>query len=323
MSSSTDSVVRSIAESMDSIPVGPETKEPWLPDQAELESTSLPWYEEKSSNLRRGLIALPLASIPSISTNWIWTSCFQSRGSSPLFANTLREVLQCSRASEGGPPVILRVQQKRVERMGKTALLTTLHERPEEGSSGTAAPDAIKVMKKMKAPSSAEKEARHQKKKGAPPPRRKPPPLPRCANHPLYRDAPSADNPSPTREERPASTPPVRIRAIPEVPSSEAGPRTEAGPGRAPALNIVEDSLVVSPSGSVAMSLLCNLIPDRDVARVRNAPDYEAVGLFAAQFAAVFLICPRSHSILCVCTLILYFDADNGLGWYWGTSVLI
>ncbi|KZV44790.1 peptidase [Dorcoceras hygrometricum] len=87
----------------------------------------------------------------------------------------------------------------------------------------------------------------------------------------------------------PSPTPPMRVLTIPEVPSSMVGPRTETGHGRAPALNIYEDSLVVSPSGSVVTGLLCNMIPNRDVTRVRNATNSEVVGLFAAQFAAVEL----------------------------------
>ncbi|KZV24778.1 hypothetical protein F511_34207 [Dorcoceras hygrometricum] len=92
-------------------------------------------------------------------------------------------------------------------------------------------------------------------------------------------------------------TTPVTAKAIPEVPSFEVGPRTETGPRRAPALNIFEDSLVVSPSGSVAMGLLCNMIPNRDVAWVRNATNAEVVGLFVTQFAAI--------SCLSVCFMIL------------------
>ncbi|KZV53509.1 hypothetical protein F511_40466 [Dorcoceras hygrometricum] len=52
MSSSTESVVRSVSNSIDSIHGSPEVKEPWLPDRAELGSSRAPWYEKKSSNLR-------------------------------------------------------------------------------------------------------------------------------------------------------------------------------------------------------------------------------------------------------------------------------
>ncbi|KZV20947.1 hypothetical protein F511_40096 [Dorcoceras hygrometricum] len=52
MSSPSTTPVSSTAASIDSVPVSPETKEPWLPDQAELGSSQPPWYEEKSSNLR-------------------------------------------------------------------------------------------------------------------------------------------------------------------------------------------------------------------------------------------------------------------------------
>ncbi|KZV51345.1 hypothetical protein F511_14129 [Dorcoceras hygrometricum] len=52
MSYLSDSIVSSTAASLDIVPPSPETKEPWLPDQAELGSSKPPWYEEKSSNLR-------------------------------------------------------------------------------------------------------------------------------------------------------------------------------------------------------------------------------------------------------------------------------
>ncbi|KZV20041.1 anaphase-promoting complex subunit 6 [Dorcoceras hygrometricum] len=52
MSSSTESLVRSVVNAIDSNPKRPEVKGPWLPEQAELGSRNAPWYEEKSSNLR-------------------------------------------------------------------------------------------------------------------------------------------------------------------------------------------------------------------------------------------------------------------------------
>ncbi|KZV18492.1 hypothetical protein F511_25338 [Dorcoceras hygrometricum] len=42
-----------------------------------------------------------------------------------------------------------------------------------------------------------------------------------------------------------------------------------------------------SPSGAVATGLLCNMISDRDIARLRSATNSEVVGLFAAQLAAL------------------------------------
>ncbi|KZV50851.1 hypothetical protein F511_27617 [Dorcoceras hygrometricum] len=68
MSSPSTTPVSSTAASIDSVPVSPETKEPWLPDQAELGSSQPPWYEEKSSNLRRATRSLPVrdwAYVPS------------------------------------------------------------------------------------------------------------------------------------------------------------------------------------------------------------------------------------------------------------------
>ncbi|KZV50339.1 hypothetical protein F511_36712 [Dorcoceras hygrometricum] len=52
MSSPSTTPVSSTAASIDSVPVSPETKKPWLLVQAELGSSQPPWYEEKSSNLR-------------------------------------------------------------------------------------------------------------------------------------------------------------------------------------------------------------------------------------------------------------------------------
>ncbi|KZV33904.1 hypothetical protein F511_26268 [Dorcoceras hygrometricum] len=52
MSSSTESVVRSVANSIDRTHGSLEVKEPWLPDRAELGSSRAHWYEEKYSNLR-------------------------------------------------------------------------------------------------------------------------------------------------------------------------------------------------------------------------------------------------------------------------------
>ncbi|KZT75397.1 hypothetical protein F511_47578 [Dorcoceras hygrometricum] len=63
MSTPTDGPVSSTVESVDSVPVGPETKEPWLPNQAELGSSNLPWYEEKSYTLK-------FSDIPLIKEKW-------------------------------------------------------------------------------------------------------------------------------------------------------------------------------------------------------------------------------------------------------------
>ncbi|KZV47687.1 myosin heavy chain-related protein [Dorcoceras hygrometricum] len=105
MSSPNDSRVSSTAASLDSVPSNPETREPWLSDQAELGSSNPPWYEEKSSNLRssdipfikekggclttlrsfflvptRGLTVLLGAFTLSMLTSWRWVSGFLSRG---------------------------------------------------------------------------------------------------------------------------------------------------------------------------------------------------------------------------------------------------
>ncbi|KZV35524.1 hypothetical protein F511_21360 [Dorcoceras hygrometricum] len=106
--------------------------------------------------------------------------------------------------------------------------------------------------------------------------------------------------PAPTVKKRRAPTPPIPtieersdpmpVIVIPEVPSSKVGPTTEMGPGRALALNLFEDSLVVSPSGVVATRFLCNMVLDRDAARLRGAINSDVVGLLAAQFAAKFTV---------------------------------
>ncbi|KZV28504.1 hypothetical protein F511_15584 [Dorcoceras hygrometricum] len=56
MSSPSDTIVSSTVASVESVPASPEVKEPWLPDQDEL--ASVPWYEEKSSNLKLSDIAV-------------------------------------------------------------------------------------------------------------------------------------------------------------------------------------------------------------------------------------------------------------------------
>ncbi|KZV49376.1 hypothetical protein F511_10916 [Dorcoceras hygrometricum] len=162
------------------------------------------------------------------------------------------------------------------ERMSKAAMVSALQEEIEGGSSGVAAPP-VKVAKKRKASTPTEKEARRQKKKGA---------------------SASEARPAPTTKMRRASTPPVQTRkerpeptsviVIPEVSSPRRGPTMETGPGRVPALNLFEDSLVVSPSGAMATGFICNMVPDRDISRLRGTTNFEAVGLFAAQLASVY-----------------------------------
>ncbi|KZV19757.1 non-specific lipid-transfer protein-like [Dorcoceras hygrometricum] len=56
MSSPSDSLVSSTAASIESTPPPPEVEEPWLPEPEEL--PSVPWYEEKSSNLKLSDIAI-------------------------------------------------------------------------------------------------------------------------------------------------------------------------------------------------------------------------------------------------------------------------
>ncbi|KZV55940.1 Chromatin remodeling complex subunit-like protein isoform 1 [Dorcoceras hygrometricum] len=126
------------------------------------------------------------------------------------------------------------------ERMGKSTLLKTMKECPEEGSSGAAVP-LVKVVKKRKAPTPVEKEARRQKKKGASTSEERPAPITEMRRAPM---PPAPTPPSPMTH--------MIAKAISEVPSSEVGPKMKTGPRRAPALNIFEDSLVVSPSGHVA-----------------------------------------------------------------------
>ncbi|KZV48501.1 hypothetical protein F511_08400 [Dorcoceras hygrometricum] len=56
MSSPSDSLVSSTAASIESASPHPDAGEPWLPDPEEL--PSVPWYEEKSSNLKISDIAI-------------------------------------------------------------------------------------------------------------------------------------------------------------------------------------------------------------------------------------------------------------------------
>ncbi|KZV42803.1 hypothetical protein F511_28004 [Dorcoceras hygrometricum] len=129
------------------------------------------------------------------------------------------------------------------ERMGKTVMLKALEE-AEAGSVGAAAPPT-KVVKKRKASMPVEKEAQRQrKKKGA---------------------STSGARPVPTTEERRASKPPTEERpepmpaiTIPEVSSPESGTMKETGPGRVPALNVLEDSLVAVGLFSANLASVCS-----------------------------------------------------------------
>ncbi|KZV18417.1 hypothetical protein F511_19193 [Dorcoceras hygrometricum] len=56
----------------------------------------------------------------------------------------------------------------------------------------------------------------------------------------------------------------------------EGGARKETGLGRVPALNLFEDSLVVTPSGAVATEFLCNMVLDQDIGRLQGATNSEA-----------------------------------------------
>ncbi|KZV14540.1 hypothetical protein F511_42713 [Dorcoceras hygrometricum] len=51
-----------------------------------------------------------------------------------------------------------------------------------------------------------------------------------------------------------------------------------------PSLNKGKNSLVVSPSRFAVMGLLCNMVPDRDLDLVRDAPDIEVLVSFAIRF---------------------------------------
>ncbi|KZV20451.1 hypothetical protein F511_39795 [Dorcoceras hygrometricum] len=60
----------------------------------------------------------------------------------------------------------------------------------------------------------------------------------------------------------------------------------ESGSGRVPTFSYLEDSLVVAPTAAVATKFICNIAPERDLGRLEEASDTEAVGLFASQIAA-------------------------------------
>ncbi|KZV56941.1 hypothetical protein F511_16886 [Dorcoceras hygrometricum] len=115
-----------------------------------------------------------------------------------------------------------------------------------EVGSSGAVVPPTKVAKKRRASTLAEKEARRQKKKKG--------------------ASTSGARPAPTIEEE----------------GTDEGNRPE----RVPALNVLEDSLVVSQSGTVITRFLCQIAPDLDIGRLGGASDSEAVGLFAANFAS-------------------------------------
>ncbi|KZV26635.1 hypothetical protein F511_15743 [Dorcoceras hygrometricum] len=166
MASSTDSVVKSIAESVDSIPIkrlGPEKF----------------YLSHKGDHTFIG-------GNPSSHKGWMSRFFYVGRVG--------------SKRNPGA------------ERMGKAALLRPLKERPEEGSVGAFEP-LVKVTKKRKAPSFAEKEARSQKKKGAstsqahatPTVEKRQAPTPQI---PMREESQAPMPPGPTQEERPTSMPP-------------------------------------------------------------------------------------------------------------------
>ncbi|KZV18774.1 SET and MYND domain-containing protein [Dorcoceras hygrometricum] len=124
----------------------------------------------------------------------------------------------------------------RDERMGKAAMLKDLEE--DEAGASRAAVLPTKVAKKRKSSTPAEKEARCQRKKiGA---------------------SSSGAQPKQTTEGGRAPTPPMQTtEELPELPPvitiAEAySPSKNKGPGRVPPLDLLEDSLVVSPSRAVA-----------------------------------------------------------------------
>ncbi|KZV43179.1 hypothetical protein F511_23655 [Dorcoceras hygrometricum] len=344
MSTHSDSIVSSTAASMDSVPVGLETKEPGLPDQAELGSSSLPWYEEKSSNLRLSDISLIKERGKMLNKFEVVLPSPEERAHRPppgfhsFYINQLETglrfpiprsrgwVRENSLSHKGdhtfirGNPsfhkgwmsrffYVKRVVKKRnpwrCDMSWRDNIYTLTPSTPDRS------PNPITFLAAMREKCYSAPELVKEDlpchfgfsrkgvrlvgdlgpliyREGGQAPKEKGTSTSEVKTTPSIGMHRAPTRPAPTREERPASiSPPMRTRGIPEVPSSEAGPRTKAGPARAPALNIVEDSLVVSPSGSMATGLLCNLIPDRDVVRVWNAPDSEAIGLFAAQFTAV------------------------------------
>ncbi|KZV55926.1 hypothetical protein F511_20748 [Dorcoceras hygrometricum] len=233
MPTPSDSAVSSTAASIDSVPVGPETKEPRLPDQAKLGSSSQPWSARASLAPNSYSFLLVLA---------VLLSYFNI----PLIPYVLMQLIQIKRLVPG---------KFYLSHKGDH---TFIGGNPSSHNGWMSRFFYVGRFGRKRNP---------------------------CCR---------VDALAPTREESPAPTPPspttpMPPKTIPKVRSSGVRPRMDTGLGRAPALNIFEDSFVVSPFGSVATGLLCNMIPNRDVSRVRNATNSEAVGLFAAQFAAAMV----------------------------------
>ncbi|KZV33294.1 hypothetical protein F511_05417 [Dorcoceras hygrometricum] len=173
MSSPSTTLVSSTAASIDSVPVSPETKEPWLPDQAELGSSQPPWYEEKSSNLRkrdpwkcdmswRDNIYTFTPRTPERSPNM--TSFLDAMREKSYNAPELiqKDLLCAFGFSRRGVELVGDLD----ERMGKAELVKAMQEEARaSGEVGTPK----KVARKRPAVSSAEEEARleKRKKKGA------------------------------------------------------------------------------------------------------------------------------------------------------------
>ncbi|KZV47037.1 hypothetical protein F511_30141 [Dorcoceras hygrometricum] len=254
-------------------PPSPETREPMLPDQAELGSSSPPWYEVKASNLKLSYIPLIKEKEGMLDMFEVVLPCPEDRAHHPppRFITTPEvpdpELIQVKRLSPGNFYLTHKGD------LGFIAGNPSSHKHQKGEEEGS-------LVFREGGPALEEERGLH---------------FP-GAFRPHYRDASGSDAPISDATRAPSTdasiidargslspTPPVRAVAIPEVPSSEAG--VEVGPGQAAALNIFGDSLVVSTSRSVVTGLLCDMVPDRDLHLVPNALDIEDVGAFATQFA--------------------------------------
>ncbi|KZV57474.1 hypothetical protein F511_32150 [Dorcoceras hygrometricum] len=98
MSTPSDSAVSSTTASVDSVPVGPETKKPWLPNQAELGSLSLPWF---ITSLFQHIKVSPSQLAPNSYSFLLALDVLLSYFNIPLIPYVLMQLIQIKRLGPG------------------------------------------------------------------------------------------------------------------------------------------------------------------------------------------------------------------------------
>ncbi|KZV25358.1 hypothetical protein F511_07242 [Dorcoceras hygrometricum] len=128
-------------------------------------------------------------------------------------------------------------------------------------------------MKKRRASTPPEKEARGEKRK------KKEASTSRSRLEKIPEGGRASTPPTRATEGRPEPRPVITI-------ADASSPPKEKGSRRGPPLDYSEDSLVVSPSGAVATRYICHMAPDRDINMLQGATDSEAVSHFTDQITS-------------------------------------